>query len=88
MELVYDFDDGGEVDGWLHGLFRYRERNSGHVAETSFGAHIFNTVLTYRNEPQSYNGMALVEHASLSAPGTGARRYYVPFDISCIDAMV
>lgn len=58
MELVYDFADGGEADGWLHGLFRYRERNSGHAAETSFGAHIFNTVLTYRNEPQSYNGPA------------------------------
>src|SRR5262249_1030954 len=28
----------------------------GHAAETSFGAHIFNTVLTYRDEPQSYNG--------------------------------
>ena len=58
MELVYDFAEGGEADGWLHGLFRYRERNSGHAAETSFGAHIFNTVLTYRNEPQSYNGPA------------------------------
>ena len=45
MELIYDFADGGEADGWLHGLFRYRERNSGHVAETSFGAHIFNAVL-------------------------------------------
>ena len=58
MELVYDFAEGGEADGWLHGLFRYRERDSGHAAETSFGAHIFNTVLTYRNEPQSYNGPA------------------------------
>lgn len=58
MELVYDFADGGEADGWMHGLFRYRSRQSGHEAETSFGAHIFNTVLTYRNEPQSYNGPA------------------------------
>jgi hypothetical protein len=56
MELVYDFPDGGEADGWLHALFRYRNRTTGHAAETSFGAHIFNTVLTYKNEPQSYNG--------------------------------
>jgi len=55
-ELVYDFRDGGEADGWLHGLFRYEHRASGHAAETSFGAHIFNTIMTYRDEPQSYNG--------------------------------
>lgn len=58
MELVYDFAEGGEADGWLHGLFRYEDKVSGHVAETSFGAHMFNTVLTYRNEPQSYAGRA------------------------------
>ncbi|MBT5456537.1 MAG: hypothetical protein HOK82_08015, partial [Rhodospirillaceae bacterium] len=58
MELVYDFSDGGEADGWLHGLFRYEDRVTGHGAETSFGAHIFNTVLTYKNEPQSYSGRA------------------------------
>ena len=29
---------------------------SGHAAETSFGAHVFNTILTYRDEPQSYSG--------------------------------
>ncbi|MBS0643576.1 MAG: hypothetical protein JSS43_27250 [Proteobacteria bacterium] len=55
-ELVYDFRDGGEADGWLHGLFRYEDRQSGHAAETSFGAHIFNTAMTYRDEPQSYSG--------------------------------
>ena len=55
-ELVYDFRDGGEADGWLHALFRYEDRQSGHVAESSFGAHIFNTVMTYRDEPQSYSG--------------------------------
>jgi hypothetical protein len=55
-ELVYDFRDGGEADGWLHGLFRYEDRQSGHVAESSFGAHIFNTVMTYKDEPQSYGG--------------------------------
>ena len=55
-ELVYDFRDGGQADGWLHGLFRYEHRTSGHAADTSFGAHIFNTAMTYRDEPQSYNG--------------------------------
>lgn len=56
VELVYDFAKGGEGDGWLHALFRYRHRASGHAAETSFGAHVFNTILTYRDEPQSYSG--------------------------------
>ncbi len=55
-ELVYDFRDGGEADGWLHALFRYEDRRSGHVAESSFGAHIFNTVMTFKDEPQSYSG--------------------------------
>ena len=56
MELVYDFTAGSLADGWLHGLFRYEDRASGHAAETSFGAHVFNTVLTYKGEPQSYVG--------------------------------
>ncbi|HBK06666.1 MAG TPA: hypothetical protein DDZ81_12485 [Acetobacteraceae bacterium] len=55
-ELVYDFRDGGEADGWLHALFRYEDRHSGHAAESSFGAHIFNTAMSYRDEPQSYSG--------------------------------
>jgi hypothetical protein len=55
-ELVYDFRDGGDGDGWLHGLFRYEHRESGHAADTSFGAHIFNTAMTYKDEPQSYSG--------------------------------
>ena len=55
-ELVYDFRDGGGADGWLHCLARYEDRRSGHAAETSFGAHIFNTLMTYKGEPQSYNG--------------------------------
>ena len=57
-ELVYDFRDGGSADGWMHALVRYEDRQSGHVAETSFGAHIFNTAMTYRDEPQSYSGAA------------------------------
>ncbi len=55
-ELVYDFRDGGEADGWMHALLRYEHRVSGHAAETSFGSHIFNTVMTYKDEPQSYGG--------------------------------
>ena len=58
LELTYDFSAGGDADGWLHALFRYRHRASGHEAETSFGAHVFNSVLTYRGEPQSYSGRA------------------------------
>jgi hypothetical protein len=58
VELIYDFATGHEVDGWLHCLFRYQDKQSGHAAETSFGAHVFNTVLTYKNEPQSYAGKA------------------------------
>ncbi len=55
-ELVYDFRAGGAADGWLHALFRYEDRATDHVAETSFGAHIFNTAMTWRDEPQSYAG--------------------------------
>ncbi len=55
-ELVYDFREGGQADGWMHTLVRYEDRRSGHAAETSFGAHIFNTLMTYKDEPQSYSG--------------------------------
>ncbi|MEC7488093.1 MAG: hypothetical protein VYA17_00750 [Pseudomonadota bacterium] len=58
MELVYDFSIGDEADGWLHSLFRFENRTTGNTAETSFGAHIFNTILTYGDEPQSYTGRA------------------------------
>jgi hypothetical protein len=40
----------------MHALIRYEDRRSGHAAETSFGAHIFNTAMTYKDEPQSYSG--------------------------------
>jgi hypothetical protein len=56
MELVYDFDAGAEADGWLHAMFRFEDVASGHAAETSFGAHMFNTLVTYKGEPQSYKG--------------------------------
>ncbi len=55
-DLAYDFRDGGEADGWMHALVRYEHRGSGHAAESSFGSHIFNTAMTYRDEPQSYSG--------------------------------
>ena len=42
----------------MHCLMRYEHRNSGHAAESSFGAHIYNTAMTYRDEPQSYSGPA------------------------------
>ncbi len=56
VELIYDFAAGGDADGWLHAIFRYDDEETGHAAETSFGAHMFNTVLTYKGEPQSYAG--------------------------------
>jgi hypothetical protein len=78
VELLYDFAQGGAADGWLHGLFRYEDRDTGHAADTSFGAHIFNAVLTYRNEPQSYSG---------PAPGLSTRLFLrlgkPPLDTMC-----
>lgn len=78
VELVYDFSRGGSGDGWLHALFRYRHRRSGHAAETSFGAHVFNTILVYRDEPQSYVGRP---------PGLSTRLFLrlgdAPYDTLC-----
>jgi hypothetical protein len=78
-ELVYDFRDGGAADGWLHALFRYEDRQSGHVAESSFGAHIFNTVMTYQDEPQSYSGPppGLSTRLFLKLGDAGRRSYAV-----------
>lgn len=57
MELLYDLQVAdGFLDGWLHALFRYADKQSGHGADTSFGAHMFNHLLTFRDEPQSYKG--------------------------------
>jgi hypothetical protein len=76
-ELVYDFRDGGEADGWLHALFRYEDRQSGHVAESSFGAHIFNVAMAYRDEPQSYAGPPLGLSTRLFLKlGNGTRRSF------------
>jgi hypothetical protein len=56
VELHFDLADAGPpaIDGWLHGIFRYQDRHNGHQAETSFGAHMYNSVLVYKTEPQSY----------------------------------
>ena len=55
-ELVYDTEQDGVMDGWLHALFRYTDCASGHIADTSFGAHLFNHPVVFRSEPQSYKG--------------------------------
>ena len=54
VEFLYDFRDGGEADGWLHAFARFEQRDGRHVAETIFGAHIYNTPIVYKDEPQSY----------------------------------
>lgn len=56
VEFLYDFREGGEADGWLHALARFEQRETGHRAETIFGAHIYNMPLVFRDEPQSYAG--------------------------------
>lgn len=56
VEFLYDFREGGEANGWLHALGRYEQKSSGHRAETIFGAHIYNTAVIYKDEPQSYIG--------------------------------
>ncbi|MEM9529601.1 MAG: hypothetical protein AAGA23_01650 [Pseudomonadota bacterium] len=66
LALSYDRTHPGPVDGWLHAIFRYRHRASGHLAETSFGSHMFNMLNVWRGEPQSYGG---------PAPGLTTRLY-------------
>ena len=56
VELTYGSALAGQRDGWLHAHFRYQDVDSSHMAETSFGSHIFNNIMTYKNEPQSYGG--------------------------------
>ena len=58
LELMYDYKYGIDIDGWLHALFRYENREHGQMGDTSFGAHVFNMPITFRNEPQSYSGKA------------------------------
>lgn len=55
-ELLYERGIGGTADGWLHALVRAEAREGAHAAESSFGAHVFNTLMTWRDEPQSYSG--------------------------------
>ena len=88
VELTYDFEAGHEADGWMHALFRYRDRVSGHAAESSFGSHMFNSVLVYKNEPQSYSGRgAGAYHAAVPADRAKALRYAVPPDLSGVHAL-
>ena len=54
VEFSYDFRQGGEGDGWLHANARYESRTGNFTAETTFGAHIYNTPIVYKDEPQSY----------------------------------
>jgi len=56
----------GHVDGWFHAIFRYKHLSSNHSAETSFGCHMFNSIMTYKKEPQSYAG---------PSPGLSTRLY-------------
>ncbi len=56
IEVTYDFSAGQDADGWLHAIVRTHHRQTQHAADTSFGSHIFNTIVTYKNEPQSYTG--------------------------------
>ena len=56
IELAYNPAHLSDADGWLHALVRYRRKDSGQTAETSFGAHIYNIPVVYKNEPQSYKG--------------------------------
>jgi hypothetical protein len=76
VEFLYDFRDGGDGDGWLHALGCYEMRASGHAAETIFGAHIYNTPIVYRDEPQSYThrppGLTTRLHLRLGADDRSA----------------
>ncbi|MBI3419808.1 MAG: hypothetical protein HY053_06730, partial [Proteobacteria bacterium] len=78
VEFLYDFSAGAEADGWMHGLFRYVDRKTGHAAESSFGSHMFNSALVYKNEPQSYAGRP---------PGLSTRLFLrlgvAPYDTFC-----
>lgn len=56
IQLVYDLQQSEEVDGWIHAIFKFHDKHTGHSAETSFGSHIFNNITTYKSEPQSYKG--------------------------------
>jgi hypothetical protein len=79
LELAYDFTHQVAVDGWLHALARVAHRStSHHQAETSFGAHLYNSAAVYKNEPQSYTA---------AAPGLTTRLFLrlapEPFKTAC-----
>ncbi len=78
MELTYDLASDPEVDGWMHAIFRYQNTVSGHQAETSFGSHMFNIPVTYKDQPQSYAG---------EPPGLSTR-LYVRLGQSGLDTLI
>lgn len=86
-ELVYDFRDGGQADGWLHALIRYEDRASGHVAETSFGAHIFNTAMTYRGATILCRAATGAFHKVVPDGSTARTLQFLHADLSGIGAV-
>lgn len=56
IELAYHPEHLNQADGWLHALVRFVKKSTGQAAETSFGAHIYNMPIVYKNEPQTYKG--------------------------------
>jgi hypothetical protein len=56
VDIAYDQAHLSAADGWLHALVRYKNKITGQAAETSFGAHIYNMPIVYKNEPQTYKG--------------------------------
>jgi len=63
MELTYDFDAGEDADGWLHALFRFHDRETGHSAETSFGEIVLGGV---RGDARAKS-----QHGSVTATDVG-----------------
>jgi len=49
--VVYDFVTAAAPTAGCTRCSANEDRASGHVAESSFGAHVFNTLMTYRDEP-------------------------------------
>ncbi len=56
IEISYKHDNIALADGWLHALACYTNNTTGQSAETSFGSHIYNIPLVYKNQPQTYKG--------------------------------
>ncbi len=72
-ELVYDFREGGDADGWMHALFRYEDRPPATSRNRASARTSSTPLMTYRDEPQSYHGPppGLIDPA---VPEAGRRR--------------